>query len=117
MSRHLGYLRLYVVVTLLWLVATGAVAYFSNATARTCQETTTIFAQLSRTEMSYAKEVSKDTEQNLAAASTCWQENRDRASQALLAVPVVPLSLPIIYFAWLWVAAGFRRAKTTTPLR
>src|SRR5258708_1533684 len=44
-----------------------------------------------------------------------WDEDEELFERAILALPVIPVGAPILYFIALWIAAGFRKRAEDKP--
>jgi hypothetical protein len=114
-----GLLRLYLVLSIPWALGLGYVAYDSHQGYVSYRETA--HEWLAKLEEAQDDPKAAAREQTLKRATgddyrsmfdnnIFWRDKlQDREKLALKALPILPIGLPILWLAFVWVKARFRR--------
>jgi hypothetical protein len=115
-----GLLRLYLVLTVIWVAAFGYIAYHANANSEQ-------FAHRAWEWNQKADQAAKDPAEasferrfggegfygQTAAEMSGWSEKEsERRDFAFYMLPLLPVGLPVLYLVVVWITAGFRKPQT-----
>jgi len=116
-----GLLRIYVLLAVPWLCGFGYLAYSSYHASLRWQDLAKTWQQKMEQAQSDPTAMAVENAMRRAVGETSETmlngaiEEQDKSQRtlhfALAALPMIPLGLPILYIAFLWVVAGFRRSS------
>lgn len=114
-----GLRRLYILLTVPWLVISGYIAYTANLEARRSHGWAVVWmdeqAKVVRKLGHDAAMRQEDYTSRIEMHLDEYRAARQLRNRALMALPVVPLGLPLLWIAYLWVAAGFQKPASSDP--
>jgi hypothetical protein len=100
-----GIWRIYILLTVPWIAALCYVAYSSHVESVRSHGWAIVWMD------SQAKATKDRTGENFSSLIDMhldeYQAARHRRNRALIALPVIPIGLPLLWLAVSWIAAGF----------
>ena len=99
-----GLLRLYLVLAVPWILVLSYIAYDNHRWYVSYRETSREW--LAKIDAAPDREDYRSEHADIVAWRDKLQERRD---MALTALPVLPIGLPVLWLAFVWVSSGFRR--------
>jgi hypothetical protein len=104
-----GLLRLYFVLVIPWVLVLGYIAYDNHNWYVSYRETSR--------EWLVKVESAPDRQdyRSIHEADVFWRDKLlDRRNAALVALPVLPIGLPVLWLAFVWISSGFRSDQKPT---
>ena len=103
-----GLLRLYILLVVPWVGILGYIAYDAHGTYLTF--TRYVAGHVRSHENIPITQLGADYFTTMRISAQAGDAARQRRDNALIALPVIPIGLPLLWLAFLWVSAGFRQS-------